>query len=150
MLCQCWTSIEDCGPTLKQLWNCIPLEIKNSKSSQSFRKQNENFIFRPSFSILNLCVPACWIYELERQTDNDNEPDSDLQRLGARDTDDSGVLEVYHYIHFHFILFSLWMPQWMPQWMTCVCWVLTPECYVSLLIKFKTIYFTSSAKMKWP
>ena len=35
-----------------RLWNCIPLENKKSKSTVISEK-NENFIFRPSFSILN-------------------------------------------------------------------------------------------------
>ena len=35
---------------------------------------------------------------LERQTDNDNEPDSDLQRLWARDTEDLGTFEAVHFI----------------------------------------------------
>ena len=41
-----------------QLWNCIPLEIKKSKSSEPFRKKIKNFIFRPSFSILNPLCPG--------------------------------------------------------------------------------------------
>ena len=45
------------------------------------------------------------IYELERQTDNDNESDSDLQRLLARDTEDLGAIEVF-YFQFHFIFLS--------------------------------------------
>ena len=40
-----------------QLWNCIPLKIKKSKSAQSFRKKIKN-IFRPSFSTLNPLCPG--------------------------------------------------------------------------------------------
>ena len=61
-----------------QLRNCIPLEIKKSK----FTHLGKNWklcisakIFSPKSSV------SCWIYELERQTDNENEPDWDLQRL---------------------------------------------------------------------
>ena len=42
-------------------------------------------------------------YELERLTDNDNEPELDLQRLWAGDTVDLGALEVCH-----IILFTPW------------------------------------------
>ena len=41
-----------------QLWNCIPLENKKSKSAHSFRKKIEDFIFRPSLSILNPLCPG--------------------------------------------------------------------------------------------
>ena len=64
-----------------ELFNCIPLEMKKSESSQSFRKKMKTLYF-----------------ELERQTDNDNEPDLDLQRLSDRDTEDLGTLEVFHFI----------------------------------------------------
>ena len=49
-----------------QLWNCIPLEIKKSKSAQSFRKKLKTLYFGQAFPSGILCVPACWIYELER------------------------------------------------------------------------------------
>ena len=47
----------------------------------AFRKKLKTLYFGQAFPSLIVCVPACWIYELDRQTDNDNEPDSDLQRL---------------------------------------------------------------------
>ena len=74
--------------------------MKKSKSSQSFRNKLKTLYFGQAFPSKIPCVPACWIYELERQTDNDNEPDSDLQRLWARDTEDLGAIVV---ILFHFI-----------------------------------------------
>ena len=37
---------------------------------------------------------------MERQTDNDKEPDSDLQRLWAWDTEDFGALEVFFHLSF--------------------------------------------------
>ena len=61
-----------------QLWNCTLLEIKKSKSAQSFRKKIENFIFRPSLSILN---PPCPGMNWNVKRTMIIEPDSDLQRL---------------------------------------------------------------------
>ena len=69
---------------------------KKSKSPQSFRRKLNTLNFGHVFHPKSSCVPACWIYELEPQTDNDNEPDSVLQRLWARDTEDLGALEVFH------------------------------------------------------
>ena len=63
-----------------QLWNCSPVEIKKSKSSVISEK-NENFIFRTSFSILNPLCPCMLDLRIGTATDNDNEPDSDLQRF---------------------------------------------------------------------
>ena len=44
------------------------------------------------------------VYEVERQTDNDNEPDSDFQRLWARDTDNLGALEDFYFIFISFLM----------------------------------------------
>ena len=48
------------------------------------------------------------MYELERQTDNDNEPDADIERLWDRDTEDLGALEVFHFISFHMVAEKLY------------------------------------------
>ena len=75
----------------------------------SFRKKMKTLYFGKAFLSYILCVLAWWIYELERQTDNDNEPDSDLQRLWARDSKDLGALKVFYFIHFisfHYLLIS--------------------------------------------
>ena len=48
------------------------LRLKKSKSAQSFRKKLKTLYFGQAFPSEILCVPACWIYELERQSDNDN------------------------------------------------------------------------------
>ena len=63
----------------------------------------ENFVFRSSFPILNPLCSGMLVYKLEQQTDNDSELDSDLQRLGARDTGDLGALIFFHFISFYLI-----------------------------------------------
>ena len=66
---------------LPRLWNCIPLEIKIF--SQSFREKIKTLYFDQAFPSKILCVPACLIDELEQETDNDKEPNSDLQHFCA-------------------------------------------------------------------
>ena len=79
--------------------------LKNLNLQSQFGKKRELYIsvklFHPKSSVSR---HAGSIYELKRQTDNDNESDSDLQRLWARDTEDLGALEDFHFI-------SYWMTE---------------------------------------
>ena len=82
-------------PSSGIVWNNWDEKLLHSHFGKHWRWK----LFHPKSSVSRHARST----NLELQTDNNNEPDSDLQRLWARDTKDLGVLEVfYFYFHLNF------------------------------------------------
>ena len=94
-----------------QLWNSILLRLKNLNLHSHFGKNWRLYIsakpFHPKSSVSRYAGSTNWNVKRTMII----EPDSDLQRLWARDTDDLGALEVFHSIfisHFKNVKDKMW------------------------------------------